>query len=147
MLYQRMDGVVSATGPRTAGKLERPEADVVLATNRARREHDRRPLETSARLTRAAQARAAKLARGGEFSHDGWEDALRKVGYRTGWGAGENIAYGQDSAAEVVEDWLASPGHRRNILDKAFKMIGVAYVSGGDQAGGRDVWVQVFGRR
>jgi uncharacterized protein YkwD len=53
-------------------------------------------------------------------------------------GCGENIAQGQSSPQEVVADWMSSPGHRRNILEKSAKRLGVGYVSG--------YWVQVFGR-
>jgi Uncharacterized protein with SCP/PR1 domains len=53
---------------------------------------------------------------------------------------GENIAYGQHSAAEVVQDWMNSPSHRRNILDCSFTRIGVGF----DRRG--EYWVQDFGR-
>jgi uncharacterized protein YkwD len=57
-------------------------------------------------------------------------------------GIGENIACGQRSAAEVVEGWMNSPGHRANILKPDFTHIGVGYATGG-RAG--TYWTQLFG--
>lgn len=50
--------------------------------------------------------------------------------------AGENIAKGQRSPEEVVQDWMNSPGHRKNILNAHYSMIGVGYYNG--------LWVQEF---
>lgn len=50
---------------------------------------------------------------------------------------GENIARGQLTAAQVMEDWMQSPSHKRNILESEFKEIGVGIFG--------DVWVQNFG--
>jgi hypothetical protein len=50
----------------------------------------------------------------------------------------ENIAKGQQSAQEVVEAWLKSPGHRKNILAPHSTRLGVGKVG--------SVWVQNFGR-
>lgn len=50
--------------------------------------------------------------------------------------AGENIAKGQRTPEEVVKDWMNSPGHRANILNPHYKMIGVGYFNG--------LWVQEF---
>jgi len=52
--------------------------------------------------------------------------------------AGENIASGQQTAAEVVRAWMNSEGHRANILSKNFTHIGVGYVKEGNY------WTQMF---
>jgi uncharacterized protein YkwD len=41
--------------------------------------------------------------------------------------AGENIAVGYESAEDVVEGWMSSPGHRANMLDSDYTKIGVGY--------------------
>ncbi|NMA25253.1 MAG: hypothetical protein GX936_06265 [Clostridiales bacterium] len=41
--------------------------------------------------------------------------------------AGENLAYGFRTPEAVVKAWMASEGHRRNILDPDFKYIGIGY--------------------
>jgi uncharacterized protein YkwD len=61
--------------------------------------------------------------------------------------AGENLILGNfASEQEVVQDWMNSPGHRANILNKNYTEIGVAVVKGTYQ--GKTVWigVQEFGR-
>jgi uncharacterized protein YkwD len=51
---------------------------------------------------------------------------------------GENLAKGQLSVSKVMEDWLNSPNHRRNILRPEFEEIGIGLFG--------DLWVQNFGR-
>lgn len=60
------------------------------------------------------------------------------VSYR---GAGENIAMGQSSATEVMNDWMNSEGHRENILNPSFTKLGVGVHKGAD---GRYYWAQMF---
>jgi uncharacterized protein YkwD len=57
--------------------------------------------------------------------------------------AGENIALGPQSADEVVDGWLASPGHCANIMDSRFRHIGVGLATG--RGRGQIYWVQTFG--
>jgi uncharacterized protein YkwD len=52
--------------------------------------------------------------------------------------AGENIAQGQRTPQEVVQAWMNSPGHRKNILSRDFTHIGVGYESQGNH------WTQMF---
>ena len=51
------------------------------------------------------------------FGHDGFEKRVKYISQKTGAvsAAAENVAYGQMSAREVVDGWLHSPGHRKNI--------------------------------
>ena len=55
---------------------------------------------------------------------------------------GENIAYGQLDAAEVMDSWMNSEGHRANILNPKFTSIGI----GCYESNGFMYWVQMFGR-
>ena len=54
---------------------------------------------------------------------------------------GENIALGQQSVGEVVRDWMNSPGHRANILNRNYRRMGAAAYA---RPGGRIYWVQQF---
>ena len=57
---------------------------------------------------------------------------------------GENIAAGQNSPSEVMNNWMNSTGHRANILNADFKKIGVGYYyKSGTYYGNH--WVQMFG--
>ena len=52
---------------------------------------------------------------------------------------GENVAYGQSTPQAVMQAWMTSPGHRRNILNSRYTEIGVGYVYNG-----RPYHTQVF---
>ena len=56
---------------------------------------------------------------------------------------GENIAFGPESAEEVVAGWLGSPGHCANIMDARFRDTGIAVATGRKR--GHIYWVQEFG--
>ncbi len=115
---------------------------VVALTNVQRRRAGLRPCKVSPALTRAAQAHADDMAARRYFGHDtkggrSWAARLRE--YRPHGPLGENIAYGFGSPAGVVRGWMNSPGHRRNILDPDFTLIGIGYASKGRK------FVQDFG--
>lgn len=115
-------------------------ADAIIhETNQLRGQHGKRPLQKHDKLTKAAQRRAVAQARSGGISHNGWLKALRAIGWNRG--AGENLAYGQDGAVEVVEAWADSPGHRANMLAGDFRYIGVGVASNGRQL----FYCQLFG--
>jgi uncharacterized protein YkwD len=57
---------------------------------------------------------------------------------------GENIAYGQNSTQEVIDGWLESDGHCKNLMSSNFKEVGMAMVKSSD---GVRYWTQVFGSK
>jgi uncharacterized protein YkwD len=117
---------------------------------RARRQSGLRALRLSVRLTEAARAKSVDIARCG-FSHTAcghaFEYEVNKTGYR--WTrVGENLAWGTGPlgrASAIFSTWLRSPGHRANILDPAFRNVGLA-VRRGDVAGRPNavIWVAEF---
>lgn len=134
---------------KTAGATSKPKAArgpvgaVVAATNAERADAGCDPVTLDSRLSAAAQAHAADMAANDYFSHtdqDGADssDRMHDAGFG-GSRTGENIAYGQETAAEVVATWMGSSGHRHNILNCAYDRIGVGYDARGDY------WVQDFG--
>ena len=61
----------------------------------------------------------------------------------------ENIAAGQERAAAVVETWLLSRGHKRNLLNGKDVDVGIGYVHAPDDGGRVSYeyyWVAIFGR-
>lgn len=129
-------------GPTDDGAL----AEVIRLTNTERSRHGLGALAIDARLARAAWAHSADMARRGFFAHENpeglqvWDRAVAAgYAYRR---VAENIAAGQRTAPEVVAGWLASPGHRANILDGASTQIGVGRAEGGPYG---VYWTQVFG--
>ena len=129
---------VSRATPSTAEQ----RSAVLAATNAERRKAGCAALTTTSKLTGVAQAHATDMAVQNYFSHtsqDGrsFGTRIRSTGlsFRT---AGENIARGQRTPAEVVRAWMNSAGHRRNLLNCAFTRIGVGWDSRGNY------WVQDF---
>lgn len=127
-------------------------AEVLRLVNIERAKHGAGPLVLNPRLNKSAQFHADFMAGNDCFEHlcpgePELGERVRRAGYD--WQrVAENIAAGQEDPAEVVESWMNSPGHRRNILNPALKEIGVGYTLL-DQDGGKEswrhYWVQNFG--
>jgi uncharacterized protein YkwD len=124
------------------------EARVVELTNEARATQGLPPLKHNADLSDAARYHAIDMAQDTYFEHDtydvvdgqkvrvcSWSERLQA--YYPIHGAAENIARGFASPEAVVEGWLSSAGHRRNILGNSLE-VGVGYHG--------SIWVQDFSR-
>ncbi|MFL5607382.1 MAG: CAP domain-containing protein [Gemmatimonadaceae bacterium] len=123
--------------------------DVLVRTIAVRRASGRSGLSRSVNLMSAAQLQAEQMAKTGTMAHalpgtayPTLKSRLAAVSYPMR-AAGENIAEGQRSAAEVMSSWMKSPGHRENILSSEFTEIGTGVAVGRN---GRLYWAQVFGR-
>lgn len=95
-----------------------------------------------------ALAYAERMVREGFFAHvspDGGTLAERLAGYRAeGADVAENLAWGQRelaTARATVAGWMASEGHRANLLDPTMREVGVGVAPAGDAA----TWVVTFG--
>jgi uncharacterized protein YkwD len=106
------------------------------------------PLVLEKRLTEAARVQARDMAKNNMLSHtgsDGSSPAQRatRAGYQ--WRVvGENVASGPTTPEEVMEGWLASPGHCENLMSPRFTEMGIAYVVDAKSASGV-YWSQMFG--
>lgn len=121
-------------------------AEMFALTNAHRATLGLAPLTVSPTLTTAAEWKAAHMARFDYFGHDdptrSWSQRIEECGYP--YGAGENIAYGYRTPLDVFQGWLGSPGHRTNIENPNYRVIGVGAAV---NATGRPYWVQNFGTR
>lgn len=120
---------------------------VIRLTNRERVAAGCEKLSVDHELIVASAAQSYYMARTRLFSHvwrDGSTFAMRaeRAGYRAP--AGENIAWGYPTAAEVMRAWMASPGHRANILNCGARKMGAAIVYASD---GTPYYTQTFGWR
>ena len=121
-------------------------AEVVRLVNEERAKAGLSALGTYDSLTRAAETRAPEIVT--LFSHDRPDGrscftALDETGAsKNAYTYGENIAAGNATAAATVEQWMNSPGHRANILNKDFTHIGVGYAN--SSSGYGHYWVQMF---
>ena len=105
----------------------------------ARRAGGAGELATSEEASIVALQRATDMAANDYFAHVSPSgvtpaDLLQRLGTPYRW-MGENIArstYPQDVLAATVHDaWLASPGHRENMLNAVYGRVGIAVVSSG----------------
>lgn len=127
------------------------EAALLHETNRVRAEHGLEPLRADPGLARAARAHASENAARGVLDHgspDPDRDTPSERVARAGVALveiGENLARipGGAVAERALEGWLASPPHRRNLLEPAFTHVGFGAAPG---PGGRYL-VQLFGTR
>ena len=91
-------------------------------------------------LSKMAQDYARDMFQRNYFSHidpDGHDFAYRLKQYKIKYSyAGENIAYGYTTPAEVMKGWMNSSGHKKNILNTKFRKLGVGYY--------QNYWVQEF---
>ena len=122
-------------------------AEVVALTNAQRSAHGLGPLTADGRLAAAAQGHNDDMVARGFFAHESPDgasvaDRVRAAGYSYGVVA-ENIAAGQRTAADVVQGWMDSPGHRANILNRDVTHTGVGFTAGGPYG---TTWTQVLGR-
>jgi uncharacterized protein YkwD len=117
----------STTTYGSAQKLLPIEQNVIAQTNSQRARHGLPALQIDMRLMDSARRHAAWMAS---------RRALRHAG-----AVAENIAMGQSSSHEAVQDWMQSPGHRANILRFGHARIGVGAYRGAD---GQIYWCQQF---
>jgi uncharacterized protein YkwD len=133
--------------PKPSGSAEQ---QVLALTNQERAKAGCGPLRTNKALARAAEAHAADMVAEHYFAHNSLDgrspfDRMKAAGF-TGGAMAENIAVGYSSAASVVEGWMNSAGHRANILNCSYTMIGIGYDSGQvSSQWGNGSWVQDFG--
>jgi uncharacterized protein YkwD len=100
--------------------------------NRVRAANGAQPLRIDGRLERAARAHSKDMLRRGYFAHGDFARRLAGFGAR-GPAVGENLGWGigsRGSAQAIVAAWLASPGHRANLLRRGFTRVGVGRAVG-----------------
>lgn len=111
------------------------EAAVLKLTNEYRQKGGLKPLQgNDDNLNKSAHLKAEDMDKNNYFSHQSPTlgspfDQMRNMGVKYN-AAGENIADGQRTAEEVMNDWMNSAGHRANIMNGQFTHMGVGYVNG-----------------
>lgn len=118
------------------------EQAVLDFTNVERQKAGLAPLQVDQKLMDSARAKSTDMSTKNYFSHTSPtygspfdQMATFGISYKS---AAENIAQGQPSAEAVVKAWMASPGHRQNILDARFTHIGIGFDANGNY------WTQQF---
>ena len=105
-------------------------------------------VQISHELTRAAQRQADYMARSGYVGHTGPRgrgilQRARSAGFNA-CRAAENVAMGFGSERQVIQAFLKSPKHRRNILNRHVRQVGIASARGRN---GQTYWAMMLGTR
>jgi uncharacterized protein YkwD len=129
------------TPAQAATPAEKYAAAAVKATNVKRVAHDRGRLAVNSCLKKMAARQAQRMADQRSMFHQRMGPIQRRC--HMGW-VGENVAMGFLSGTAVVNAWMNSPEHRKNLLSRHYTLIGIAARKGSD-----GLWYasQVFGAR
>lgn len=132
-------GLLVSPAPAAQSRAATIQQEAVAGTNHERTTRSRAALKASSCLQRFAAQQAARMAASRTMYHQPLDPILARCQLRM---VGENVAYGQTSGKQVVRDWMNSPGHRANILEKRYRLIGLAARQASD---GTWYYSQVFG--
>jgi uncharacterized protein YkwD len=133
---QQSEALASSCASATA----KPSATLCMI-NAQRHSHGLPALRLNAKLSQAAQAHSRDMVRRRYFSHTtpeglSFADRIRATGYMRAahrWVVGETLAWGwgdRSSAGRIVQGWMHSPPHRKEILEPSFREVGIGVVSG-----------------
>ncbi len=119
--------------------------------NAIRRQFNRADLKPDARLQKAAQDYANLMGARGLYGHEigpgtDFKSRIFAVGYNNS--SGENIGVGYSSIDKALAGWLASPGHKRNMLKRGYELAGLAYAfnTSGKNPRYTHFWVLIVGK-
>lgn len=146
LLVAMAGGASACTLPANAAGME---AELARLMNAERKRGGLAELEFSADLRRAAERQVCDMADSGVRSHTGTDGSRFATRLRAAGGCppgGENLAWGQRSAAATFAGWMASRGHRANLLHRGATSYGIAVALPGPRRGGGPLWVLVVGR-
>lgn len=127
------------------------DSDIIKITNEYRDDEDLESLAENKLLNEAAMKRVDDMFKRQYFEHvapDGSDisDTMEIVGYKY-ITVGENLALGYfKDSRDLVDAWMASPGHRANILNSRYTQIGVAHKMGMFKGKKQYLAVQVFAK-
>lgn len=121
--------------------------EIARGLNQSRRANGEAPLRFNRKLGQAAMVHACDMGVNGFFDHRGSDGSrpqsrVQTAGYNNCIVA-ENIAWGYPRSEQIVNGWLNSPGHRRNMLHPRIEEFGI----GISQTDRGPYWVLVVGKQ
>jgi uncharacterized protein YkwD len=141
----------------TANNAEQIRSATLCLLNKERKRHGRKALRHNAGLALAGKRHASDMVRRRYFAHASkagrtFDQRIRRTGYLRGARAvvGENLGWGSGAYATpraMVRQWMASPGHRANVLRPAFREVGIAVVTKTPRGTRGATYATEFGRR
>lgn len=126
-------------------------SDLVNLTNQKRAEAGLAPLTLNDQLSQAANGKAQYMLAQNFWAHNAPDGTtpwvfFKNAGYDYVY-AGENLARGFTNAPDAMAAWMASPGHRENIMSPNYKDIGFAVASGTLTGDETVLIVEMFGAK
>ena len=135
----------NTSNDNVTGEFAAFQKEVVRLVNVERQKQGLGKLALNAKLSNVATLKSQDMINKNYFNHTSPTygspfDMMKQfnISYKT---AGENIAKGQKTPAEVVKAWMNSQGHRENILNKNYTEIGIGVAK---DANGTLYWTQMF---
>lgn len=135
----------NTSNDNVTGEFAAFQKEVVRLVNVERQKQGLGKLSLNAKLSNVATLKSQDMINKNYFNHTSPTygspfDMMKQfnISYKT---AGENIAKGQKTPAEVVKAWMNSQGHRENILNKNYTEIGIGVAK---DANGTLYWTQMF---
>jgi hypothetical protein len=127
-------------------------SEVLRLTNEYRAQNGLNALKLNEELTVTGEFHSLDMAKNNYFEHTGLDGSLpwdraKRVGFESRLMA-ENIAAGQYSPESVVQAWIASEGHRKNLINPNFTEMGLGYykpAEDGVTSRYDHYWTQLFG--
>ncbi|MEJ7766325.1 MAG: CAP domain-containing protein [Chitinophagaceae bacterium] len=129
--------------PTVASSRLKMDAAILDYVNQYRQSKGLPPLQLNEVISAAAEKHSSDMAfKKTPFGHNGFEERIRTISQKLGSlkKSAENVAYGNINAQQVVDIWVKSPGHRRNIEGK-YSITGIGIARAGD---GTIFFTQIF---
>jgi uncharacterized protein YkwD len=138
MKFLRIASVLLAASLAGCGTLSIPGTpETATSLNGFRASHGLSQLDTDSNLTALASEHSADMARRDSLDHDGFMTRRGPRGARA-----ENVAYGCKETACVIQQWVNSSGHRKNMLIPGLTRYGLASAT---SSSGRKYWTLLLG--
>ena len=123
--------------PRSpAASLSQLESSVLVDINAFRTQHGLAKLRLNVKLTAAARGHSEQMARVGYFAHESsdgsafWKRMKSFYASAHYWSVGENLLWSSPGVdgSRALQMWLASPEHRKNLVNPQWREIGISAV-------------------
>ena len=98
---------------------------IFVALNKQRVKAGLKPFIGDKIATAYANIRTTQMIEAGEANHDGYAETAEKLFVIGADEVGENVGFGYGTGGGVVKAWMASPGHRKNILNPEYDTVGI----------------------
>lgn len=110
------------------------DQELLLKTNEKRQENGLSPLSLDPQLSLAAQNKASDMFSKDYWAHNSSDGTtpwffIKSAGYSYVY-AGENLARGFSNSSDVINAWMTSDSHRKNMLSPNYKQVGFAVQTG-----------------